>query len=93
MAALALLGWQAVVAGQTVWLAATAARSAARAQALGADATTAARSALPVRLRRGLRVHAEDGGVAVVLVVPAVVGGVRLGTVGSRARFPAQGAR
>lgn len=93
MAVLALVGWQVVVAGQAVWLAGTAARSGARAQALGADAATAARSALPVRLRRGLRVHEDDGGVVVLLVVPAVVGGVRLGTVGSRARFPAQGSR
>ena len=71
----------------------TAARSAARARALGADGTAAARAALPPRLRRGVRVEDEDGGVAVRLAVPAVVGGVRLGAVAGRARFPSQVSR
>lgn len=90
---LAGLAWQAVVAGQAVWLASTASRSAARAEALGADAAAAARGAVPPALRPGLRVRTDDGGVVVRLAVPSVVGGVRLGSVTGRAAFPDQRAR
>lgn len=83
--------WQAVVAGQAVWLSASAARSAARAHAVGGDATAAARRVLPGGLRRTVRVRAEDGGVVRVAVgVPSVVGGLRLGSVTARAQFVAQ---
>lgn len=86
------LAWQAVVAGQAIWLAGSAARAAARAQAVGADPQAAGRSILPGALEGGLRVHAEpDGAVRVALVVPSVLGGLRLGTVGARARFAPQG--
>lgn len=95
MAVLAALAWQIVVAGQAVWLAGTAARAAARAHALGNDATAGARAALPVRLRDDVRVRAEaDGRVAVRLTIPVVVvGGTGLGTVARQARFAPQGAR
>ena len=88
----ALLGWQAVVAGQAAWLAAGAAREAARAQALGADPAAAARRALPPRLRHGLRVSRDgDDGVRLRLVVPLVVrAGAGLGTVDARARMEPQ---
>ena len=64
----ALAAWQLVLAGQSAWLAARAAHSAARAQAVGKDPERAARSAIPSPLRRGLRVRAApDGTVAVRL--------------------------
>jgi hypothetical protein len=90
MAVLAALLWQAVVAGQAVWLAGSAARAAARAAAVGGDVREAARGALPARLERGLvvaRVRDRAGGVRVAVAIPAVIGGVRLGTVSARARF------
>jgi len=87
---LALL-WQALLAGETVWLSGTAARAAARAAALDADPAAAARAVLPARLERGLRVRREaDGSVAVVLAVPAAIGGGTLATVTTRAAFEAQ---
>ena len=86
------LAWQTVVAGQAVWLAGGAARAAARAHALGLDAGAAARGVLPVRLREQTRVHAlHDGSVAVILAVPAVIGGGSVATVSARARFTPQG--
>ena len=57
----ALLAWQLVLAGHASWLAGNAARVGARAQAVGGDPRAAARGALPVDLRRGLRVSAGDG--------------------------------
>ena len=81
--------WQAVVAGQAVWLSGSAARAAARAAAVGDDPVRAARGTLPPRLERGLRVRAGDG-VRVVVGVPAVVGGGTLTRVAARAAFPEQ---
>ena len=49
--------WQAVVAGQALWLSGAAARAAARAAAVGADAQAAAKATLPPRLESGLRVR------------------------------------
>jgi hypothetical protein len=92
MAVLAGLVWQAVVAGQAVWLAGSAARAAARATAVGADASAAARRVLPDRLERGLVVRrvASGGGVRVAIAIPAVVGSGRLTTVSARARLQDQ---
>ena len=92
LALVALLAWQAAVAGQAVWLAATAAREAARAHALGQDPTAAARRVLPRALRPGLRVaRDDDGGVRVRVAVPVVAGGgARLGSVAARARMEPQ---
>ena len=91
VAVLAGLLWQAVVAGQAVWLAGTAARAAARASALGTDARVAARGALPDRLERGLvvaeRPGGRDEGVRVAIRIPSIVGDARLGTVTARARL------
>jgi pilus assembly protein CpaE len=94
LALVALLAWQAVVAGEAAWLAAAAARDAARAQALGRDPAAAARHALPARLERGLRVTRDAGdGVRVRVVVPVVLGaGARLGSVAARARMEPQAA-
>jgi hypothetical protein len=84
------LMWQAALAGQAIWLAGSAARAAARADAIGLDAAAAARRVLPSRLERGLAVSADgDGAVAVSIRVPSVVGG-SLASVGARARFAPQ---
>lgn len=87
----AALLWQAIVAGQAVWLAGSAARAAARAHAVGGDARAAARSVLPDRLRRGVVVR-ERGpdGVLVRIAIPSVVGAVRLGSVAGQARLQDQ---
>lgn len=91
LAVLAAGVWQAAVAGHAVWASGVAARAAARAEALGGDAEAAALRPLPRSLRHGLRVRTgEDGAVRVAVRIPAVVGGARLGTVASSARFEAQ---
>jgi len=83
--------WQAVVAGQAIWLAGAAARAAARAEALGDDPEPAARDALPPRLEDGLRVRPRDNGaVAVTLRIPSVVGSGALATTRAEARFVPQ---
>jgi hypothetical protein len=89
---LGALLWQAVVAGQAVWLSGAAARAAARAAAVGADAGHAARGALPARLEQGLRVQtaADGGAVRVVVQIPSVLTGGSLTNVESRAAFPDQ---
>ncbi|MFL5819186.1 MAG: pilus assembly protein [Solirubrobacteraceae bacterium] len=92
VALLAMLLWQLAVAGQAAWLAGSAARAAARANAVNADATAAARSVLPDRLEQGLRVHGSpDGDVTVTLSVPSVAGTASLGSIEGRARFEPQG--
>jgi hypothetical protein len=58
----AALVWQLALAGQAAWLCANAARAAARAEAVGRDGPSAARSALPKSLERGLKVEAAAGG-------------------------------
>jgi hypothetical protein len=91
VAVLAGVLWQAAVAGQAVWLAGSAARAAARASAVGADARAAALRVLPARLEAGLVVEraGRDGGVRVAIAIPAVVGG-RLAHVSARARLQDQ---
>jgi hypothetical protein len=87
IALVGVLAWQAVVTGQALWLTGSAARAAARAQAVGGGPEAAARSVLSqARVK-----IADDGGVEVAVGVPAVVGRWRLGTVRARARFAPQG--
>ena len=62
------VAWQLAIAGHTAWLCANAARVAARAEAVGRDPKEAARSALPVSLRRELAVTRTRGGVVRVSV-------------------------
>jgi hypothetical protein len=87
--------WQAVVAGQALWLSGAAARAAARAAAVGADAERAARGALPPRLEHGLRVRPDGTGshaaVRVAVRIPSVLTSGSLATIESRAAFPDQG--
>ena len=92
IAVVAAVLWQAVVAGQAVWLAGTAARAAARAEAVGADAPTAARRVLSPALARTAEVSTgADGEVTVRLRVPSVLGeGRSLGSISTRARFAPQ---
>lgn len=88
---LAALLWQALLAGETVWLSGGAARAAARAAAVGSDPLAAARAVLPARLEPGLRVRREaSGAIALTLRVPAAVGGGTIAPVTARARFEAQ---
>ena len=88
---LAALLWQAVLAGEAVWLGGGAARAAARAAAVGADPLRAARQVVPGRFAAGLRVRREhDGSVSVLLPVPAAVGGGSLAAIPIRAHFEAQ---
>jgi hypothetical protein len=88
---LGFAAWQAAVAGQAIWLAGSAARAAARAEAIGADPDPAARRQLPPRLEHDLRVRArDDGGVAVTVRIPAVIGGATMATTTVRARFVRQ---
>jgi len=92
IAVLAGLLWQAVVAGQAVWFAGSAARAAARASAVGADAGAAARRVLPERLEHGLVVDRRpgDGGVRVAIAIPSVIGATRLGSVAASAHLQEQ---
>lgn len=92
VAVLAALLWQAVVAGQAVWLAGSAARAAARASAVGGDPRVAAEQVLPARLAHGLRISGPSGagGVRVVIAIPSVIGAVRLGSVSARAHLQDQ---
>jgi hypothetical protein len=88
---LVALAWQALLAGETLWLGGSAARAAARAEALGRDPVHAARGALPGRFEHGLRVHvSRDGSVAVAVRIPAVLGRRGLGSFTARARFEGQ---
>lgn len=84
--------WQATVAGQAVWLSGTAARAAARAQAIGTDPAAAARAALPSSLRAGVKARTDDDGtVRVSIRIPAIVAtDHRVGTVTAQARFRSQ---
>jgi hypothetical protein len=70
----ALLGWQLVLVGQTLWLCATAARTAARADVVGLSPGRAARSAVPRSLERGMSVERTDrGAVRVELRLPILL--------------------
>jgi hypothetical protein len=68
-----LIAWQIALTGETLWLCAHAARTAARAAVVGRDAERAARSALPNDLERGLRVSRAGGGVRVEIRVPLIL--------------------
>jgi hypothetical protein len=70
----ALIGWQVVLVGQTLWLCAAAARTAARADFVGLSPGKAARSAVPRSLRHGMSVERMDGGaVRVELRLPILL--------------------
>ena len=86
VAAVLLVAWQLVVAGDARSSAAVAARAAARAAAIGDDPEAAARDRLPQRLRHGLRVRARSGGLVSVSVrVPALAAPLDLGRIRAEA--------
>lgn len=89
----AAIAWQLVLAGQSAWMCANAARAAARAEAVGRDPGAAARSALPRALRRGLSVERTGGGgVRVRLRIPLIlVHRASPVTVGATAALPQPG--
>src|SRR3954452_12203736 len=82
--------WQAVVAGQALWLSGADAPAAARAAAVGPEAEAAAKATLPPRLESGLRVRQVGDGVGVAVRVPSVLSGGSIATVRSRAALPRQ---
>ena len=82
--------WQAALAGHAHWSAASAARAAARAEAVGASARDAARLRLPRSLERGMRLRAEGGEVTLSVVVPKLPGLPALGRVSARGSFEEQ---
>jgi hypothetical protein len=86
------LVWQLALAGHAAWAVSSAARAAARAQAVGADPRAGALRALPAALERGLVVRPAPGGASIVVSVrvPSVGGLVRLGSVSARAAFASQ---
>lgn len=67
-----LVAGQIALAGQAMWSAGVAARAGARAALVGADATAAARRALPPSLREGAKVD-DSGAVSVRVPVPRLV--------------------
>jgi pilus assembly protein CpaE len=73
---LVAIGWQLLLAGQASWLAANAARVAARAHAVGGDPDEAARTSLPSYLERRLEVAADGRRVRVRVRVPLVLRGI-----------------
>lgn len=84
----ALIAWQLVLAGHTLWLCANAARAAARAELVGKSPASAARSALPRSMERGLQVERRDGGrvrvsARVPIVLPAWSSPVRVSATAS----------
>ena len=70
----AAIAIQLAVSGYGLWASATAASAGARAEYVGGDPGGAARSALPLALRRGANVHHNEG-VAVSLRVPGPLPG------------------
>jgi Flp pilus assembly protein TadG len=92
VAILLAVAWQVVLAAHAAWAAGVAARAAARAHAVGADPSAAARAHLPRALERGMRVATRpDGGVVVSLRIPGLVRGLRLGRATATAHFDPQG--
>ncbi len=75
---------QIALAGHSLWSAGVAARAGARAALVGADATAAARRALPPSLRDGSEVESSDG-VLVRVPVPRFLPGLPRVMVGAKA--------
>jgi hypothetical protein len=81
-----LAAGQLALVGQALWSASVAARAGARAALVGADATAAARRALPPSLRAGARVEGS-GPVAVRVAVPRLLPQLPVLTVGAAAEL------
>jgi hypothetical protein len=87
--AAALVLFQLLLIGASAWLAATAARDAARASALGTDPRAAATSSLPSPFRHGAAVTTTDHGIRVRLPIPTLTG-ISLGTTSATAAMEPQ---
>ncbi len=93
LAVVAAVCWQLALAGHATWAAGSAARAAARADALGEEPASAARRALPSDLRRGLRLSERpDGSIRVEVLIPRVMPHLDFGRAAASAQFPSQGA-
>ncbi len=79
-----LAAGQLALLGHSLWSASVAARAGARAALVGADATAAARRALPPSLRAGSRVD-DSGPVSVRVTVPRLLPQLPGVTVGAEA--------
>jgi pilus assembly protein CpaE len=62
LVALGLIGWQLILVGHAAWMSAQAARAAARADLVDADAEAAARAVLPRGSEAGLRLGRDGSG-------------------------------
>ena len=91
LAALLAALWQLALAGHATWAATNAARAAARAHAVGADARRAARDHLPAALERGLKIETTSSGdVHVAIRIPTLPGIPSLGRARADAHFEPQ---
>jgi hypothetical protein len=91
LAALLAALWQLSLVGHAAWSATTAARAAARADAVGSDPRRAALAHLPRPLEGGLRVRAMTvGEVRVEVRIPTLPGLPGLGHTRATARFAPQ---
>ena len=68
-----LVAAQLALVGQALWSAGVAARAGARAALVGADATAAARKALPPSLRAGAQVRATRAATTVRVEIPRLL--------------------
>ena len=83
--------WQLALAGHAAWAASTAARAAARADAIGADPRRAALDHIPRSLETGLRVRTMTAGdVRVEVRIPSLPGLPSLGHTRATAGFAPQ---
>jgi hypothetical protein len=85
-----LVAGQIALAGQAMWSASVAARAGARAALVGADATAAARRALPPSLREGAKVDGS-GAVSVRVPVPRLLPELPQVMVGAKADLDSSG--
>jgi hypothetical protein len=82
-----LVAAQLAMAGASLWSAGLAVRAGARAALVGGRAEAAARAALPPALRRGARVAAGGGGVAVEVPLPRLLPGLPPARIGAKTRL------
>jgi hypothetical protein len=82
-----LVAAQLAMTGAALWSAGIAARAGARAALVGGGADAAARAALPPALRRGARVAAGAGGVAVEVPLPRLLPGLPPVAIGAKTRL------
>lgn len=82
-----LVAAQLAVAGASLWSAGLAARAGSRAALVGGRAQATARAALPPALRRGARVAADGGGVAIEVPLPRLLPGLPAVGIGAKTRL------